>query len=85
MQKHINYTDFFTFFLSQPIAILSEGVTEEEVIEELQESCLFPIVIIRDSSNPFFKSTVRSIKAQGVQQKVLSIILPIGYHKEFLT
>jgi hypothetical protein len=64
---------------------LSEGVTEEEVIEELQESCLFPIVIIRDSSNPFFKSTVRSIKAQGVQQKVLSIILPIGYHKEFLT
>ena len=85
MQKHINYTDFFTFFLSQPIAILSEGVTEEEVIEELQESCLFPIVIIRDSNNPFFRSTVRTMKAQGVQQTVLSIILPIGYHKEFLT
>ncbi len=85
MQKPINYTDFFTFFLSQPIVILSGGVTEEEVIEELQESCLFPIVIIRDLSNPFFRSTIRTMKAQGVQQKVLSIILPIGYHKEYLS
>ena len=85
MQRPINYTDIFTFFLSQPIAILSGGVTEEEAIQELQESCLFPITIIRDSNNPFFKATVRNIKAQGVQQKVLSIILPIGYHKEYLS
>ena len=85
MQKPINYTDFFTFFLSQPIAILSGGVTEEEAIEELEEFCLFPITIIRDSKNPLFKSTVKSMKAQGVQQKVLSIILPIGYNKEFIS
>jgi hypothetical protein len=85
MQKHINYTDFFTFFLSQPIAILSGGVTEEEAIQELQEFCLFPITIIRDPKNPFFRATIRNMQAQGVQQRVLSIILPIGYHKEFLS
>lgn len=85
MQKLINYTDFFQFFLSQPIAILSGGVTEQEAIQELQECCLFPITIIRDPNNPFFRATIRNIKAQGVKQKVLSIILPIGYNRQFLS
>ena len=84
MQKAINYTDIFNFFLSQPIAILKGGATEAEVIEELHAHFLFPLTFIRDKKHPFFISTVANLKAQGVTQKVKLIIIPIGYIKQFL-
>jgi hypothetical protein len=85
MQRVIKYTDFFSFFLSQPIAVLRGGATEQEIVEELQSCFLFPIVYIRDKNHPFFISTVADLKAQGVTQKVKLIILPIGYNKQFLS
>lgn len=84
MRKAINYTDIFNFFLSQPIAILKGGATEEEIIEELHSHFLFPLTCIRDKKHPFFISTAASLKAQGVTEKVKLIILPIGYTKQFL-
>lgn len=85
MQKAINYTDIFTFFLSQPIAVLRGGATEAEIVEELEICSLFPLSYIRDKNHPFFISTVANLKAQGVTQKVKLIILPIGYTKQFLS
>lgn len=83
MQRAINYTDIFTFFLSQPIAVLKGGATEEEIIEELHTHFLFPLTYIRDRNHPFFISTASNLKAQGVTQKVKLIIIPIGYTKQF--
>ncbi len=85
MQKHTNDPDFFSFYIAQPTAILTNGVSEEDVIEELMESFLFPVAIIRDKEHPFFKETVMRLEAQGVKQKVVSIILFVGYHKEYLS
>jgi len=85
MQKPINYTDFFTFFLAQPIAVLVGGATEKEILEELEFNELFPLSFIREKSNPYFKATAIALKAQGVTQKLKFIIIPIGYTKEYLT
>lgn len=84
MQKAINYTDIFTFFLAQPIAVLRGGISEAEIIQELQAHFLFPLSCIKDKKNPFFIATAEGLKAQGVRQKLKSIILPIGYTKQFL-
>jgi hypothetical protein len=84
MQKVINYTDLFTFFLCQPIAVLKGGAKETEIIRELHKDSLVPLSFIRDKNHPFFISTVANLKAQGVKQKVKLIILPIGYTKQFL-
>lgn len=84
MQNLIKYTEFFNFFLSQPIAVLKGGLTEEEVIEELHSHFLFPLTVIKDRKHPFFISTAANLKAQGVTQKVKLIIIPIGYTKQFL-
>ncbi len=84
MPNLIKYTEFFNFFLSQPIAVLKGGLTEEEVIEELHTHFLFLLTIIKDRKHPFFISTVANLKAQGVTQKVKLIIIPIGYTKQFL-
>lgn len=84
MQRAINYTDIFNFFLSQPIAVLKGGATEAEIVEELHAHFLFPLTYIRDKKHPFFISTVANLKAQGVTQKVKLIILPIGYTKQFI-
>ena len=84
MEMLIKYTDIFNFFLSQPIAVLRGGATEAEIVEELHNFSLFPIVYIRDKKHPFFISTVASLRAQGVTQKVKLIILPIGYTKQFI-
>lgn len=83
MQRAINYTDIFNFYLSQPIAILKGGATKQEIIEELEKHSLFPLTFIIDKKHPFFISTVASLRAQGVTQKVKLIILPIGYTKQF--
>jgi len=83
MPSLINYTDIFTFFLSQPIAVLKGGATEEEIIEELHTHFLFPLTYIRDRNHPFFISTAFNLKAQGVTQRVELIIIPIGYTKQF--
>jgi hypothetical protein len=84
MQRVINYTDIFNFFLSQPIAVLKGGATEAEIVQELYAHFLFPLTYIRDKKHPFFISTVANLKAQGVTQKVKLIIIPIGYIKQFI-
>jgi hypothetical protein len=84
MQKVINYTDIFNFFLCQPIAVLRGGASKAEIVEELEASCIFPLTYIRDKSHPFFIRTAAELKAQGVTQKLKLIILPIGYTKQFL-
>jgi len=85
MQKPINYTDFFTFFLAQPIAVLVGGATKKEILEELENNFLFPLSFIKEKNNPYFKATAIALKAQGVTQKLKFIIIPIGYTKEYLT
>jgi len=84
MQRVINYTDFFNFFLVQPIAVLKGGATEKEILEELENNCLFPLSFIREKNNPYFKATAIALKAQGVTQKLKFIIIPIGYIKQFI-
>ena len=84
MQKAIDYTDLFTFFLAQTIAVLRGGATEKEILKELEFNCLFPLSFIRDKNNPYFKATEIGLKERGVTQKVKLIILAIGYTKEFL-
>jgi len=84
MQKAIRYTDFFNFFLSQPIAVLRGGASEAEIVAELQEYALIPLTYIRDRNHPFFISTAASLKELGVTQRVKLIIIPIGYIKQFL-
>lgn len=84
MQRAIDNTDIFNFFLSQPIAVLRGGASEAEVVEELHAHFLFPLTFIRNKKHPFFVSTVASLKAQGVTQKVKLIIIPYGYTKQFI-
>jgi len=83
MQRATNYTDMFTFYLSQPIAVLKGGLTKEEVLEELENHSLFPLTFISDKNHPFFLRTEEDLRAQGVTQKVKLIIIPIGYTKQF--
>jgi hypothetical protein len=82
MQKPINYTEFFTFHLYQPIAILEGGTSLKEVEKELMESNIFPLSYIKDKNNPVFKKTEEHFKKSGITQKIIIIILPFVYTKE---
>lgn len=82
MQKPINYTEIFTFALYQPVAVLENGSSLEDVEADLIGNNIFPISYIRDKNNPVFKQTEEHFKKLGIKQKLLMIILPIVYTKE---
>lgn len=82
MQKPINYIEFFTFTLYQPIAILEGGSSLEEVEKDLMENGIFPISYIKDKNNPVFQKTREHFKKSGITQEIILIILPLVYTKE---
>lgn len=84
MQKPINYTDFFVFYIHVPVAIFQD-LTDEEIIKDCFEMGAFPLSIIRNKKHPLFISLSENFKRKGIKQKLKSIILTIGYNKEFLS
>lgn len=80
----MNYTDFFQFFLHMPVAIF-EDLTDAEINKDCYEMGAFPLSIIRNKKHPLFIKLVEDFKRKGVTQNLESIVLAIGYHKEFLS
>jgi hypothetical protein len=84
MQKLINYTDFFQFFLHIPVAVFEE-ISDEQILEDCLEMAAYPIVTIKDSNHPLFIRLAKDFKEKGVTQELKSIILAIGYNKPYLS
>ncbi len=84
MQKLINYTDFFQFFLHIPVAVFEE-ISDEQILEDCLEMAAYPIVIIKDSNHPLFIRLSEDFRKKGVTQKLKSIILAIGYNTPYLS
>jgi hypothetical protein len=84
MQKLINYTDFFQFFLHIPVAVFEE-ISDEQILEDCLEMAAYPIVIIKDSKHPLFIRLAEDFKKKGVTQELKSIILAIGYNTPYLS
>jgi hypothetical protein len=84
MQKHINYTDFFQFFLHIPIAVFEE-ISNKQIVEDCIEMAVYPIIVIRDEKHPLFIRLAEDFKKKGVTQDLKLIILAIGYNKPYLS
>ena len=84
MQKHINYTDFFAFYIHVPVAIFEE-ITDAEINIDCYEMGVFPLSIIRNKKHPLFIRLAEDFKRKGVTQELKSIILAIGYNKPYLS
>jgi len=84
MQKLINYTDFFQFFLHIPVAVFEE-ISDEQIIEDCLEMAAYPIVIIKDENHPLFIRLAQDFRKKGVQQELKSVILAIGYNNPYLS
>jgi hypothetical protein len=84
MQKHINYLDFFQFYLHIPVAIF-EDITDQEVLNDCLDLEAYPLSIIRDVNHPLFVKIKKDFKTKGVKQDLKLIVLAIGYNKEYLS
>lgn len=84
MQKPINYLTFFNFFIHIPIAIF-KNLSKEEIEQECFKVGIIPIAYIKDKKHPLFIQVKKGLKERGVKQKLKLIVLPIGYHKEYLS
>lgn len=84
MQKHINYTDFFTFYIHIPVAIF-EDLTDAEISIDCFEMGAYPLSIIKDKKHPLFIRLTEDFKRKGVTQNLKSIVLAVGYNKDFLS
>ena len=84
MQKPINYTEFFAFYIHIPVAIF-EDLTDAEISKDCYEMGAYPLSIIRNKKHPLFIRLTKDFKRKGITQNLESIVLAIGYHKEFLT
>jgi hypothetical protein len=80
----MNYTEFFTFYVHVPVAIFEE-ITDAEINRDCYEMGVFPLSIIRNKKHPLFIRLTEDFKRKGVIQNLKSIVLAIGYHKEFLS
>jgi hypothetical protein len=67
-----------------PVAIF-EDLTDAEINKDCYEMGAFPLSIIRNKKHPLFIKLVEDFKRKGVTQNLESIVLAIGYHKEFLS
>lgn len=84
MQKLINYTDFFQFFLHIPVAVFEE-ISDEQIVEDCLEMAAYPIVIIKDKNHPLFIRLAQDFRKKGVEQELKSVILAIGYNNPYLS
>jgi hypothetical protein len=84
MQKHINYTDFFQFFLHIPVAVFQE-ISDEQIMEDCLEMAAYPLVIIKDERHPLFIRLAEDFRKKGVTQDLKSIILAVGYNTPYLS
>lgn len=84
MQKLINYTDFFQFYIHIPI-VLFDDLNDEEILRYCFEEQAYPIVIIRDNSHPLFIRISKEFKLEGVTEELKLIILAIGYNTPYLS
>jgi hypothetical protein len=80
----IKYTDFFQFFLHIPVAVFEE-ISDKEILEDCLEMEAYPIVIIRNRRHPLFIRLAEDFKNKGVTQELKSIILAVGYNKQYLS
>jgi hypothetical protein len=80
----INYTDFFQFFIHIPVAIF-EDMKDDKIMEDCFEMAAYPLFIIKNKNHPLFVRLAEDFKRKGVTQELKSIILAIGYHKEYLS
>jgi hypothetical protein len=67
-----------------PVAIFEE-ITDAEIKLDCYEMGAYPLSIIRDKKHPLFIRLSQEFKRKGVIQNLKSIVLAIGYHKEFLS
>ena len=84
MQRAINYTDLFQFYLHIPIAIF-EDMTNTQIAQNCFEMETYPLSIIRNIKHPLFIRLSEEFKKKGVTQELKSIALVIGYTKQFLS
>ena len=84
MQKAISYTDMFHFFLHIPVAIF-EDLNDNQIIQDCFEMEAYPLSIIRDNRHPLFIRLCEDFKRKGVTQELKSIVLAVGYTKQFLS
>lgn len=84
MQKPINYTDFFQFFLHIPVAVF-EDLNDDQIKQDCFELESYPIVIIRNKKHPLFVKFAQDFEEKGVRQELKSIILTIGYNNPYLS
>lgn len=84
MQKHINYLDFFQFFLHIPLTLF-EDLNDETILSSCIDLDLIPLSIIRDKNHPLFKRISKEFKKKKTIEPVKIIVLAIGYNNQYLS
>lgn len=84
MQRAINYTDMFHFFLLIPVAIF-EDLNDNQIAQDCFEMEAYPLSIIKNKKHPLFIRLCEDLKRKGVTQELKSIVLAVGYTKQFLS
>jgi hypothetical protein len=82
MQKPINYTDLFQFYLHYPIAIF-EDLTEEQIAEDCYEMGAIPVVYIKNKKHPLFKRLQEEFLTKQIKQPLIMIVLAVSYNQNY--
>lgn len=84
MQKLINYTDFFQFYLHIPL-IIDEDLNDEEILQYCIDLDSFPVTVIRDKNHFLFKKINKDLASIGKEQEIKLIVLTVGYNIPYLS